>query len=333
MTRKKKIIVGSLIAFLVLVAIAYVVANVALDRVSRRLMAELAAKAVNRGIGVSQPSFASARLSFLLSPSWYDLRATVAGRGPDWDLQVEQATLVWGFGNRADLIARGVTLVESSEVPQERNVSGRKIAIDRVTYQVPFDLLNPKSMIPSVLEECERLISEGSTSWPLSIEGKIDFQLKNKPVELRSKIVRHKEEYVLALDEEDVAALSELFEDKLTEAEVELIASNPFRAARLLQIKDTAESTSARASQKDPSVPQDAYRHVLWSYLLTQAYDAEFAEQVGVAHETGDTGNTEAERQMDLHNNAIGRNYAEQGMKQTALLKHLLGDAEVRHTP
>ncbi|QEG32839.1 DUF6973 domain-containing protein [Bythopirellula goksoeyrii] len=337
MTRKKKIICSLFVTLVVLAVILYVAANVALDRVSRRLMTDVAAKAEKKGLGVAQPSFDSVRLSGTLSPAWSGLRAIVSGspheRGPEWDLQVERATLGWGFDSRANLIVWGMTLSEISEVPEDRKFTDRKIVIDRINCQLPFNVFHPNAVILEVLQEGERIVSDGTTIWPLEIDGKIICSVKNKPVELRLNVVPKGDENSLALIEEDVVALSPLFGEKLTQAEVKLISSHPLRASRLLQLKDEAETKSSRSSEKDPSVPQDAYRHILWSYLLKEAYGVEFAEQVGSAHEMGDTGNTEAEREMDLHNNAIGRKYAEEGIRENEVLQHLMSDPEVRREP
>ncbi len=337
MSRKKKIIGVSLIAVLILTLIAYVAANIVLDRVSRRLMTDLATKAENRGIGVGNPIFESARFSFLLAPTWSDFRARVSsnpnGRGTEWDLHLERVILDWGFNNHASFVADGVTLVDASDERDDRDVSNRQIVLDRLSWQIPFDLLHPRAAIPALLEEAERLSTEGSTDWPLAIEGAIVCNVKHKPVELQLQVDERDGRSSLSLETDDLAELSPLFEKSLTDAEVELIAIHPLRAARLLQIKETAESRSSRARQKDPSVPEDAYRHILWSYLLAQAFDAEFAEEVGNAHESGNTGNTEAEREMDLHNNAIGRKYAELGIKQSEVLQQLMNDPEVRRTP
>ena len=80
-----------------------------------------------------------------------------------------------------------------------------------------------------------------------------------------------------------------------------------------------AKDTSKDAHKRDRSVPEDAYRHVLWSYLLTQKFGPEFAETVTDAHETLPT-NTAAERRMDFHNNRIGREFAQQGVKRERIL-------------
>ncbi|MEO2047299.1 MAG: hypothetical protein ABGX16_12085 [Pirellulales bacterium] len=62
----------------------------------------------------------------------------------------------------------------------------------------------------------------------------------------------------------------------------------------MLKINDDAETISSVARQENDAVPQDTYRHILWSFMLTQEYGAKLAEQVGDAHEMGDTGNTDA---------------------------------------
>ncbi|MEM9354433.1 MAG: hypothetical protein AAGA92_15615, partial [Planctomycetota bacterium] len=113
---------------------------------------------------------------------------------------------------------------------------------------------------------------------------------------------------------------------------IELIASMPLRTPRLLRIKNDAESTAKQAYEADESVPQDAYRHVLWNFLLTRAFDEQTAQAVTDAHEAGDTGNSKAEREMDYNNNAVGRRYAAEGVRRPEILEKLLSDPEVIRT-
>jgi hypothetical protein len=79
-------------------------------------------------------------------------------------------------------------------------------------------------------------------------------------------------------------------------------------------------------------VPEDAYRHVLWSYLLTKKFGPEFAEIVTDAHETLPT-NTAAERRMDFHNNRIGRDYAQRGIRRERILWLVKNDVNVIRYP
>ncbi len=80
-------------------------------------------------------------------------------------------------------------------------------------------------------------------------------------------------------------------------------------------------------------MPEDAYRHVLWSFLLTRTYGPEFARRVTDAHEIGDTGNTEADHRMDYNNNDIGRRYAAEGVQEAELLGRVRTDGRVVRSP
>ena len=130
----------------------------------------------------------------------------------------------------------------------------------------------------------------------------------------------------LILSEPDLHAVSDEFDEPLTEAEVKLLADNPLRAGQLLRIKNDAETTAENAKTADASVPQDAYRHVLWSFLLTNKYDAAFAKRVTDSHEEGDTGNSPAEREMDYNNNQVGRQYAELKVRRAEILGKIKSD-------
>ena len=51
----------------------------------------------------------------------------------------------------------------------------------------------------------------------------------------------------------------------------------------------------------------DAFRHCMWSAMMTKSANAGFAKRYGDAHEYGDHGQPIPERRMDLHNNTWGR--------------------------
>ena len=69
------------------------------------------------------------------------------------------------------------------------------------------------------------------------------------------------------------------------------------------------------------------------SFLLTQRFGAEFAEQVTDAHEIGATDNTEADHRMDYNNNAVGRRYAEVGVREREILEKVQIDPAVIRQP
>jgi hypothetical protein len=119
----------------------------------------------------------------------------------------------------------------------------------------------------------------------------------------------------------------------LTEAEIAIVHRYPEEAPKIAQITKYAKDKSEEARRKDPRVPEDAYRHVLWSYLLTKEFGAEFAKEITDAHEFGATGNTPRERRMDLMNNEAGRRYALEGYPEDSILERVMRDPKVIRTP
>jgi hypothetical protein len=97
-------------------------------------------------------------------------------------------------------------------------------------------------------------------------------------------------------------------------------------------ITKKAQKVSKEAKAQDPSFPEDAYRHVTWSYLLAKTFGADFAKRITDSHETLD-GNTENERLMDYHNNAVAREFAATGVKEAALRQLVLESPRVIRSP
>ena len=138
----------------------------------------------------------------------------------------------------------------------------------------------------------------------------------------------------LVLNREDVAQIGAQYDQPLTEAEIDLVALYPLRTPVLLRIKQYAASESYRMSRSIPNLSGDAYRHVLWSFLLTREFGQEFAERVTDAHEIGATYESgEASREMDLANNAVGRRYFLEGVKERELPRKVLTDPMVIRGP
>ena len=119
----------------------------------------------------------------------------------------------------------------------------------------------------------------------------------------------------------------------LTEAEIAIIHRYPEEAPKIAQITKYAKDKSKEARRRDPRVPEDAYRHVLWSYLLTKEFGPELAKEITDAHELGVTGNTPRERRRDINNNEVGRRYALEGYTEDNILERVMRDPKVIRTP
>ena len=55
----------------------------------------------------------------------------------------------------------------------------------------------------------------------------------------------------------------------------------------------------------------DAFRHTLWNALMTKKGNKDFAQKMGVAHEKDNPNKKEITTKMDLYNNMVGQNLAE----------------------
>ena len=341
MSRRKKILVCALLSLVVVATIGYFAFNIALNRVSRGGMTRLVGLAAPHQLEIVDPSFQSVGISGFFAASWSMPQAGLKLPSSErlWETQGDQLSLDWDISGQARLtvdqvvvtgppIDQSVESIHALQVPSEW-----RIELERVQCQFEMGLLNPEKSIRRLLPEFVRLVTEGETVLPLELSGKLSFWLKGKPAEVGLGVSQKKDTYAILLNREDLLPLLDRFEEKLTEAEVDVIAAYPLRAVRLLEIKDRAESMSKRAFMLDATVPQDAYRHILWSFLLTKAYGEDFAKQVGDAHEKGDTGNTASERLMDLHNNAIGRKYAAEQIVERTVLQRVLSDPEIRREP
>ncbi|MBF0216562.1 MAG: hypothetical protein HQL30_06160 [Candidatus Omnitrophica bacterium] len=75
----------------------------------------------------------------------------------------------------------------------------------------------------------------------------------------------------------------------------------------------------------------DAYKHVLWSYLLTKAFGAEFSRAITDAHEINE--DSVSDYFIDRTNCAAGRAFAESGYRENDLLALVREGKEVVIAP
>ena len=67
----------------------------------------------------------------------------------------------------------------------------------------------------------------------------------------------------------------------------------------------------------------DAYRHCVWSCLMTQTFGAEDAKTIGENHEASGkrAGQSVTDKYMDLHNNEVGRSCGKNKRPETCETK------------
>jgi len=80
---------------------------------------------------------------------------------------------------------------------------------------------------------------------------------------------------------------------------------------------DAGTETAARFGANGHNDRADAFRHCYWSALMTKRANVKFARDLATAHETGTDRQPQAEFDMDMHNNAEGREVGLLGENQT----------------
>lgn len=190
-----------------------------------------------------------------------------------------------------------------------------------------------KSQLKEIVNQLWSLLADGTTKIPVYFSGITTFSINQTPV--KAKFNTHKTPegyYKIRINPEVLKSIAWQMNEELTDAETVLLADNPFLTQDLFSIMASARIESEKYKTSD-MIPEDAYRHVLWSYLLTKKYGPNFAQKVTDAHEEGDLSNTDAEHEMDYNNNAIGREYALKKYKKTEILSRMLNDTRVIRTP
>ncbi|MDZ7316311.1 MAG: hypothetical protein ONA69_08990 [candidate division KSB1 bacterium] len=180
--------------------------------------------------------------------------------------------------------------------------------------------------------QLQNLFNEEYFDRDMQLRALVTLKLRGKEAQAMLYTVEEEGGARLRLETRDVQKASEIFQQELSPDEIEIISRYPMRAPVIMQLTSEARRTAREAHRANPAVPEDAYRHVLWSYLLTRQFDADFAKKVTDAHEVLPT-NTVAERKMDFINNRIGRNYALNGIPRERILSLVMTDPQVIRRP
>jgi hypothetical protein len=179
-----------------------------------------------------------------------------------------------------------------------------------------------------------QFLQQGRTQIPFDFCAESTFKIGRSMVKADIMTKMESGYYFLVMSPDDVRRISKRLKEELTETETRLVSTHPFLAPGLFKIRNRARTKSEVAFAKDATVPEDAYRHVLWSFLLTKEFGPEFAKQVTDAHEIGAVKpNTEADHQMDYNNNRVGRDYAKAGYAEDMLLELVRTDPQVIRVP
>lgn len=199
---------------------------------------------------------------------------------------------------------------------------------------VTLNVLDPQRTrqdLSVFLGDIEEFAKNGSTPVDIRFEGKFLTSIGGQKGELRFKSVRKDGLTTLELDRDEIKKIGDLTEEGLTDAEVEVLMTHPAKAPKLLEIQRYASDKARKLGRTTRGFPSDAYRHVLWNYLLTKEYGSEFTLLLTNAHETGEnkTADDPRDHAMDLNNNRVGIGYALMGLDESEIQWKIVSDPRI----
>jgi len=224
-----------------------------------------------------------------------------------------------------------------SLVSASQSFEDGQLAITNLRYDVLFpEELDTSSssnelemFVKEQFQHLYGILSEGNVPEDFLFEGGIEISLGSKGYRLRLASIEEDGGMRIRLHDRDVLNLSGDFKNWFTRGEAAVIARNPLKAARLLQIKLYAEKKADEDVKDVEDGSKDAYRHILWSYLLTKEFGPKLAAEITDAHESEVPYSSEQIKEMDMVNSRIGRQYLSNKVAEVDVFETLRTDKNV----
>lgn len=199
--------------------------------------------------------------------------------------------------------------------------------------EAPLRLYNVKESGELILKKLRTLFNENSIPDEIEFKGDALLKLDGQNIRINMYTERKDGRTYLFFNKDDLLAAADNFEDfNLSDEEAQLLAQYPARTLHILKITRDAKRISEKEKSRQNDFPDDAYKHVYWSYHLTRTFGPEFSKEITDAHETLPN-NTPSQRKMDFHNNEIGRKLASKSLSVEDLRKHVLNSKDVIRFP
>jgi len=199
--------------------------------------------------------------------------------------------------------------------------------------EAPLRLYDVKESGEIILVKLRTLFNENSIPDDIEFKGDALLNLDGQNIRINMYTERKDGRTFLFFKKDDLLAAADNFEDfDISEKEAQLLSQYPARTLHILKITRDARRLSKKEKSKQSVFPDDAFKHVYWSYHLTRTFGPEFSKEITDAHETLPN-NTPQQRKMDFHNNEIGRNLASGNLSVEDLREYVLNSKDVIRSP
>ncbi len=328
------------IFFLVVGLVGYFSANYVLKRLTAKAVVQLKPRLEQEGITVERFSYSKVRMNSFNSCAVMDI---------DLDFRLNKEM----YGKRsyfAQFNAKSVTVrfadfddpsffftfkdfsiyIEPDEDNIKKTIG--KLENGYLKSRIPLHLKDPETSAREIFGEVKTLFDESRSSIDLEIKADVLLEIDDKKVSVGMFTERNDDTTSLRFDVADICRAAETFELDLGQEEAEVVSRYPGKAPTLIKISRDAKKLSKAEKLKNKQFPEDAYKHVYWSYNLSRELGPELAKEIMDAHEMA-PGNTPQEHLMDYNNNAVGQKYASKSMDADAIKDLVLHSAEVIRDP
>ncbi len=312
--------------------------------VTRQILTFAVKKAAGHGIVLKDFHFQSAGFASPATLRWENLKGEVClhqgqveARDRVFDVHVQQLDVsLCSFQPPVLRIkAQGIQMVSKvlAETLRARAEKPERIVHGIFEVRFPcsiFNLRKARRQAGTLFNHLLILVRYGKAPLPFHFEAVALFEIRRVSFEARILSEKQKNQTFLRMPRQDLLKISAVLEESLTDDEVRILSERPMLAPQLLQIRNNARHTAYVKGKQNKQIPKDAYRHILWSYLLTREFGEVFSKEVTDAHEKNSVlVNTKAQHAMDYNNNAIGRHYAKRHYSEVSILTRLMKDPAV----
>ncbi len=277
----KKFIAHSIFLFTVITALIYGASSLFLAEASSGAFDYLAATGKKMGVDISGLRFAGVGISSYNSVTWRELSGDFIARylkaslpSQKFSARAEETTVQMDQfpPHKIVLTARNIEIVFHDESGR----AGERITGESLRVVLEGNFINPNTLLREIRQACHDLMDlaeSGKSRIPVEFKGQSHFKVLDRPVSIGMDVVPSHIGSQLTMDKNDLMELSKYLRTKdetLTEAEVDILVDNPALAPRLLRIANLAYRIAVEAAGDDREFSKDAYRHITWSYLLSQ---------------------------------------------------------------
>ncbi len=340
----KNLIIAIVIAVIFVFGIGYFSTNVLLKKASYKVLDFIEPRAEARGVELKTSRFETVRPSSFTSITWnnFIIGAVVAQNGPfaknrEFSVLIRELKIslkniftqtIQVEANDLDIESPEVSEILSTARRQREGVyNGNARIVVSLNF---FSKKKFRKQIKNIYQNLLSLARNGKSQIPIYFEGTSFFKIGSVffQAELRTHEING--ECFLTMSPHDIKQIADLTEEKLTNAEINILSHHPLLAPQLFRIRNYVHDKAMAAKAKNSQVPYDTYYHVLGSFLLTKEFGAKFAKKLTDAHEIEPVRpNTPAEHAIDYQNNFMGRHYAEQGYSENSILNRVMTDPQV----